>query len=1001
MIVGVLAVVYLGSSRLASASNHNWGSGKTYKQCTDQGLTNYGPRTGQRWIGDFYADLYRCKAPTTTTTRPPTTTTTRKPNWGSGKTYKQCTDQGLTNYGPRTGQRWIGNFYADLYRCKAPTTTTTRPPTTTTTRAVDWGSGKTYKQCTDQGLTNYGPRTGQRWIGNFRADLYDCQAPTGPTTTTTVPDTTTTTTVATTTTTTTVPDTTTTTTVPDTTTTTTTTSPTMPKSPPELSDPGALAYRATVGVVLLVSYGEEFAELEFYHSCSTQTSDDPFVSDTERVAVVPSVLNNSQNWRVLNTWQVVTGSGPDECYEGSVVFFVRVHADSGEWSPWGDVTGEIKDPPGSIHPAPTLGNPSPELIGYNTATDVSVTVTSSQQFTEWERRYVCYDASGERYTSATENSWPASPNSGLTSGVATWSVTTGGGNHQCFSRPRANAVLLYVRIRAAGADWSDWVAARIRVELSPTAPTLSGLSHGTNNRIPYDQTVLITAVVTHQKVITQWEFYFSCYNRDGNPVRSARTIDDSESIPSEDPSPTTATTWDVTTGEMPDQCHHVNSVALFVRVLLSEGWSRWASVTVPVADPACTVDLPVDSNTRRVDNWLKDCTAKHRNQPGKLSAKRYRLSLDKKSVADYPVALAVTSSVDFVVTLARGPRSIVVATENAVKQSRGDGAAWYSARIVKALIPFQGPHTLEISVDQPGGPTTGGFALQVEWLDIGPPTGVTADGDSGGATGQAEVTWKPVANATRYQVQYQTVCVYPRICRGAGWSKTPGVTTTKTVFFNLQLKTLYRIRVQTKLDGYVSEPRYVYVYPTKDALVVPNYIASVPLNGYWSNNRYTYNFCSSTVPNTDIEWEKEIKAGMALWQTVTDDLVTVKHVNADCDTDDDDDVDKDDTMANAVYITELSEVEKVCKNPDAIGCAIRTPRNGERTDARILLSNTLTDNVNPGCSSLYQVVVHEAGHALGLGHAATESIMVSPMPTDLCNPQPRDIVAIKALYQSR
>ena len=481
MIVGVLAVVYLGSSRLASASNHNWGSGKTYKQCTDQGLTNYGPRTGQRWIGNFYADLYQCKAPTTTTTRP-ATTTTRKPNWGSGKTYKQCTDQGLTNYGPRTGQRWIGNFYANLYQCTAPvittTTTTTRAvdwgsgktykqctdqgltnygprtgqrwignfyanlyqctapvitTTTTTTRAVDWGSGKTYRECTDQGLTDYGPRTGQRWIGNFRADLYDCQAPTGPTTTTTVPDTTTTTTVATTTTT----------TVSDTTT-TTTTSPTMPKSPPELSDPGALAYRATVGVVLLVSYGEEFAELEFYYSCSTQTSDDPFVSDTERVAVVPSVLNNSQNWRVLNTWQVVTGSGPDECYEGSVVFFVRVHADSGEWSPWGDVTGEIKDPPGSIHPAPTLGKPSPELIGYNTATDVSVTVTSSQQFTEWERRYVCYDASGERYTSATENSWPASPNSALTSGVATWSVTTGGGNHQCFSRPRATEVLLYV-----------------------------------------------------------------------------------------------------------------------------------------------------------------------------------------------------------------------------------------------------------------------------------------------------------------------------------------------------------------------------------------------------------------------------------------------------------------------------------------------------------------------------------------------------------------------------
>ena len=62
-----------------------------------------------------------------------TSTTARGPDWGSGMTYSDCSDQGLTDYGLRTGQKWIGDFYADLYHCTAPTTTpsdSTPQPTT-------------------------------------------------------------------------------------------------------------------------------------------------------------------------------------------------------------------------------------------------------------------------------------------------------------------------------------------------------------------------------------------------------------------------------------------------------------------------------------------------------------------------------------------------------------------------------------------------------------------------------------------------------------------------------------------------------------------------------------------------------------------------------------------------------------------------------------------------------------------------------------------------------
>ena len=64
----------------------------------------------------------------------PTSDTDRPADWGLGMTYSDCSDQGLTNYVLRTGQKWIGDFYADLYQCtdptaaEAPSTTIVTPP---------------------------------------------------------------------------------------------------------------------------------------------------------------------------------------------------------------------------------------------------------------------------------------------------------------------------------------------------------------------------------------------------------------------------------------------------------------------------------------------------------------------------------------------------------------------------------------------------------------------------------------------------------------------------------------------------------------------------------------------------------------------------------------------------------------------------------------------------------------------------------------------------------
>ena len=108
----VLVMVFEGAP-LTVASHHDWGSGTPYAVCREQGRTNYGPKTGQRWIGDFYANLYDCTEPTVADAG-------READWGSGTPYAVCREQGRTDYGRKTGQRWIGDYYANLYHCEAP-----------------------------------------------------------------------------------------------------------------------------------------------------------------------------------------------------------------------------------------------------------------------------------------------------------------------------------------------------------------------------------------------------------------------------------------------------------------------------------------------------------------------------------------------------------------------------------------------------------------------------------------------------------------------------------------------------------------------------------------------------------------------------------------------------------------------------------------------------------------------------------------------------------------
>jgi len=1007
-------LVFVDGASYAAASNHNWGSGTPYRECTNRGLTNYGPKTGQKWIGGRYKNLYRCTTPTTTAPR--------APDWGSGTPYRECTDRGLTNYGPKTGQKWIGGRYKNLYRCTTPptttpptttppTTTTTRPTTTTAARKVDWGSGTPYRECGRRGLTNYGSRTGQMWVGDFYADLYRCIAAgatrvadwgsgrpyrecknegltnyglrkgqiwiagaikdlyqcRAPTTTTSSTPTTTT--------------------VPSTTTTTapTTTTTSVPVAP-GLQGVSRLPFRGVSRVTLVISHVEQFTGVEYYYKCPTQSGVDPYQTGPLDEPVV-SFLAGPSRWVVVLRWEdVTTGSGPDECYGGPVSLFVRVQTDSG-WSEWGQHSATIDPPPTNLHPTPTLSSPSSASVSYNATTRVSMTVTSSRVFSAWEYRYVCWEADGDRYVSAVGDTWPSNPTVSGLDETAWWMVTTGGDDDQCFSRPRASQVWLYVRVKSASTEWSDWVYYdRVSIDLSPVAPTFTNVSHDAEDPVGFGQTVEVSARVEHDDVFTRVQQYVSCRNRGGGEV-DLRGADGGKS-PVFTGSVFRTREWDVTTGDGSGECYHTSSAALFARVLTSDGWSRWGSGLVPVADPVCTVDVPVDMDTREQEKWFVDCTDLHRRE-GEFAARRYRVTLPN-STDYFPIVINVSSSTDFNITLVGGSSSVLIDSEEGSSQGSVRGGS-FSGRMVKALGVSHTTYTIEISTTN-----TDTFGVVIDWFELQPPTNLKANGDSRGFTsGRSKVTWNPVPHIRSYEIRYVKDCP-PQPCTGVGWSSPQTVNTNRPILTNLESNVLYRVVVRSVLEKHRSawsEP--LFTYPTTAPLPVNRAVATLRFEGYWNPPQYNYKLCSDTIPTTTIfDWNSEIRKGIAKWQTVADSMVTVNHTVGDCTSD----VRGTDLIGNQIRILSDVAVGIDCRNPDAGACVMQYASNGELTQVIMLLSIDLATHPISMCSAVLNGAVHEGGHALGFRkHTFVPSVMAKA----LCEPQPYDIVAIKALYQSR
>ena len=208
---------------------------------------------------------------------------------------------------------------------------------------------------------------------------------------------------------------------------------------------------------------------------------------------------------------------------------------------------------------------------------MTLTVRSSDAFTEVEHYYQCENSDADTVSSDIENSVLAS----TTSTSVTWQdVPAGAGDAECY---RDEPVLYYVRVRSTNTPWSGWQSASgsITASTNPVhlAPSLESASHGS---VPYGTETRFTAIATSTEAFDRIEYKSFCYQHSGGSVTS-----ETGRVPPFSPAVLRRTVaWNVTTGNADGECHSNSGIQFYVRVKsASTNWSNWVYIWRSVVDP--------------------------------------------------------------------------------------------------------------------------------------------------------------------------------------------------------------------------------------------------------------------------------------------------------------------------------------------------------------------------------------------------------------------------------
>ena len=334
--------------------------------------------------------------------------------------------------------------------------------------------------------------------------------------------------------------------------------------------------------------------------------------------------------------------------------------------------------------------------------------------------------------------------------------------------------------------------------------------------------------------------------------------------------------------------------------------------------------------------------------------------------------------------------------------------------------------------------------VTIEDDDVPPaPTGLRANGDLD-SNGNVTLRWNSVSGATSYMVRY-TEEVYGDCDPDDGsWdTRTYTAGTTGTVIEAdlgaLTEEQLYRVEVRAVIVDASdwSEDDFTLVFPTDSALGHGTDVATAPFHGYQAKNsqgshEFRYVLCEETIPGLTMtaqdmkdavdEWEDAVtwdRSGTNIITTTSHSLPAGESCHTGVPL----------PMGRfEVKFFSSSRIKSAC-DPFAIR-GLGTPACWRSTSwalngvgliesGSILLnagrsaSTWWNESVAGGrCTRLHETIVHEVGHAFGIGNARwfnynrhpvndTLAIMSYANLEEYCQPQSYDIVNLIALYQSR